>query len=57
MLNKLEKAKILHLHEHYRINAKIALENGDIELVKEYEIRLETMKHVLDNLELKAWDQ
>lgn len=57
MLNKLEKAKILHQHDHYRLNEKIALENGNVELAKEYKIRLETMKRVLDALELKAWEE
>ncbi len=56
MLNKLEKVKVLHQHEHYRINEKIALENGSTELAKEYTIRLNTMKHVLDSLGLQAWE-
>lgn len=55
MLNKLEKAKILHQHEHYKINAKVALKNGNTELAKEYDIRLETIKRVLDALEIEPY--
>ena len=57
MLNKLEKAKILHLYEHYRLNVKIELEKGNIELAEEYKIRLSTMKKVLYNLELEPWTE
>ncbi|MBU3186610.1 hypothetical protein [Clostridium estertheticum] len=55
MLNKLEKSKILHLNESYRINKKIALEKGNIKLVEEYGIKLETMEHILRYFELTAW--
>jgi len=56
VLNKLEKAKVLHLYEHYRLNAKNALENGNVELAREYEIRLDTMNIILSQLGLKAWN-
>jgi hypothetical protein len=56
MLNKLEKVKILHLYAHYKINVRMALEKGNNELAKEYKIRLDTMKCVLDNLELEPWE-
>jgi hypothetical protein len=56
MLNKLEKAKILHQYDHYRLNAKAALKEDNTELAREYGIRLETMKSVLSNLELTAWE-
>lgn len=57
MLTKLEKAKLLHQHEHYRLNCKFELEKGNVELAKEYEIKLEAMKRVLDIFELTAWGE
>ena len=56
MLTKLEKAKLLHKHEHYKINEKIALKNGLIEIAREYKIKLETTKDILDIFEIKPYE-
>lgn len=56
MLNKLERVKILHLHEHYRLNEQLHLRDGNIETANEYKIRLETIKLILDSFEMKPYE-